>query len=156
MKIGFTGTQSGMTEHQKIEFLDILTQINKDFSAITEFHHGDCIGADYEAHQIFRIFYNEKIHIHPSNNSSKRAYSSKNEIYYQRNSKYPVPDIHKAKPYLERNKVIVNETDMLIACPKSKQEELRSGTWATIRYAKKQKKPIIIIFPDGTTQKILE
>jgi hypothetical protein len=39
---------------------------------------------------------------------------------------------------------------MLIAFPTSKKEILRSGTWACIRYAKKQKKDIFIIYTDGT------
>lgn len=37
------------------------------------------------------------------------------------------------------------------AAPKDFKEELRSGTWATIRYAVKQQKRVIIIFPDGST-----
>jgi hypothetical protein len=33
----------------------------------------------------------------------------------------------------------------LIATPESLTEELRSGTWATIRYARKIKKPCLIL-----------
>ena len=29
-------------------------------------------------------------------------------------------------------------------------EQLRSGTWATVRHARKLKRPIVIINPDGT------
>ena len=54
------------------------------------------------------------------------------------------------KEYLVRNHNIVDSTDMLIGCPKEMQEQLRSGTLATIRYAKKKNKKIIIIFPNGT------
>ena len=41
---------------------------------------------------------------------------------------------------------------MLIACPASADEELRSGTWATIRYARRKLKRIYLILPDGTVQ----
>jgi len=54
------------------------------------------------------------------------------------------------KPYLERNHNIVDESELLIACPKSKEEELRSGTWATVRYARKKGVRIILIYPDGS------
>jgi hypothetical protein len=38
---------------------------------------------------------------------------------------------------------------MLAACPKG-PEERRSGTWATVRYARKTGKPVVIFWPDGT------
>jgi|TARA_R100000049_G_C1956778_1_gene114080 hypothetical protein len=151
MKIGFTGAQKGMTSLQKMRFNEILLPFKLNaFRPLTEFHHGDCIGADEEAHnQVRACFPKTTIHIHPPKNSKKRAYSSRNEIYYYRDRQFSIPNIHLPKSYLERNKDIVNKTDLLIACPKSNKEELRSGTWATVRCAKKQKKQIIIIFPNG-------
>ena len=49
MKIGFTGSRTGMSDKQK-EGLVIKLQ---EFS-FSEFHHGDCKGADEEAHAIVR------------------------------------------------------------------------------------------------------
>ena len=57
--------------------------------------------------------------------------------------------VHTPKDYLERNHDIVDETDMLIATPGEEQEVQRSGTWATIRYARKQKRTILTIYPSG-------
>jgi hypothetical protein len=37
----------------------------------------------------------------------------------------------------------------VIAAPMSSAEILRSGTWATIRYARKAGKPVLIIWPNG-------
>lgn len=51
-----------------------------------------------------------------------------------------------AKPYLERNNDIVKNSDVLVACPASKTEVLRSGTWATIRKARKAKIEVFIFF----------
>jgi hypothetical protein len=46
---------------------------------------------------------------------------------------------------------IVVESELLIATPKEVKEQLRSGTWATVRRARKVGIPIILITPDGGT-----
>lgn len=132
IKAGFTGTQQGMTDIQQ----RVLSAILKRLGA-GEFHHGDCVGADAEAHAVvykLGLF----IVIHPPKDSKKRAfcYSLKTTILCP-------------KDYLDRNHDIVDETDFLIATPKTKDEELRSGTWATVRYARKIGKRVHIIYPDG-------
>jgi hypothetical protein len=132
MIIGFTGTRVGMTEKQKEKVKYFL-----DFYKATELHHGDCIGADSDAHSIARNL-NVPITIHPPLNLKKRMF---NNGYAKLLEKFD---------YTTRNENIVEASDVLLACPKSSQEELRSGTWATVRYAKKQQKEIVVIYPDGT------
>ena len=129
--IGFTGTQQGMTDIQKLRLRTILQA-----SQGTEFHHGDCMGADAEAHDIALELGLIPV-IHPPKNPSKRAFK-------------PATTILPPKEYLDRNHNIVDGTQLLVACPKETEEQLRSGTWATIRYAKKTNKNRYIIFPDGT------
>jgi hypothetical protein len=120
MKIGFTGTQLGMSQHQKEQFVLKLYELG-----ITEFHHGDCIGADAEAHDIVREFFPEvKIVGHLPLSNGKRAFRQCDE--------YRDP-----LPYLARDHKIVDAVECLIGTPKSDNEILRSGTWATIRYARK-------------------
>jgi predicted Rossmann fold nucleotide-binding protein DprA/Smf involved in DNA uptake len=48
---------------------------------------------------------------------------------------------------LVRNKVIVNISDVILATPFEDKEVMRSGTWSTIRYARKVGKTPIIILP---------
>lgn len=51
----------------------------------------------------------------------------------------------KQKPYLERNTDIVTNSDIIIGCPLDPTKEvIRSGTWSTIRKAKKMNKKIFI------------
>ncbi len=127
MKIGFTGTQTGLSPDQRgTLYVYAATCSIKD-----EFHHGDCIGADAEAHDIFGLM-DVPIVIHPPVNEAKRA--------FRKGTVLP------AKDYLARNHDIVDACDVLIACPSGK-EKLRSGTWATIRYARKIGKPVRIIEP---------
>jgi hypothetical protein len=45
-------------------------------------------------------------------------------------------DVRAPKPYLDRNKEIVRETALLVAAPAEAVEQLRSGTWSTVRYAR--------------------
>lgn len=43
------------------------------------------------------------------------------------------------QPYLQRNHAIVDASEILFALPLEAERELqRSGTWATIRYARKR------------------
>lgn len=129
-KIGFTGTQNSMTIYQKSS-LKYLFKIKG-----AEFHHGDCIGSDAEAHDIAEECSLEPV-IHPPEDDKKRAFKKAKQIRV-------------ARPYLVRNKNIVNECDEIFATPKEFNEQLRSGTWSTIRYAKKIKKRLIIIYPNGS------
>lgn len=123
-KIGFTGTQKGMTSHQKSNVREMLIRLTTGFN-ITEAHHGDCIGADAEFHGILReVAPQIPITIHPPENESKRAFCTGTTVL-------------EAKPYLERNHLIVNSIDILIAAPGEMEEQIRSGTWATVRYARK-------------------
>ncbi len=129
MKVGFTGTQIGMSLRQKAALREFLLDLEID-----EFHHGDCIGADEEAHRLLldlRPSSLPTIVIHPPINPAKRAYC--------RRFSSPGIKIVELNPqdYIERNHSIVDAVHGLIVAPKSDAEELRSGTWATYRYAKK-------------------
>lgn len=126
MKVGFTGTQQGVDANRLLRFKYFLSE-----NAATEFHHGDCIGADEQAHTIAREL-GISIFIHPPFNQTKRAFC-------QGGTELPM------KEYLARNRDIVDSTDMLIALPKTTIEQIRSGTWATIRYARNVNKRIIIL-----------
>jgi len=139
MKIGFTGTQLGMTDRQKSLIKEFISRNKK---RIHEAHHGDCVGADKDFHKIMRRE-NIPIVIHPPTNSSKRAFCQ--------------GVVKDPKPYLDRNQDIINESALLIAAPKdfTKPESLRGeGTWYTITHAEKKGKKVLIVFPDGSVQKL--
>ena len=128
IKYGFTGTRSGLNDTQKHKLIELFENDLKSNSV--ELHHGDCVGADKDVHEICEK-YSINIIIHPPTDNKLRSFCYSDNIY-------------KELPYLQRNKKIVDETDILIACPFSEQEQLRSGVWSTIRYAKKKNKTVII------------
>lgn len=130
MRIGFTGTRDGMTEHQKRTVDDLLAFHQPDWV-----HHGSCVGADYDFHQIARRL-SIKIKGHLPINTSLMA-------------KLDFDDENEPKSYLKRNADIVNETDWLIACPKESSKQFKGGTWWTFHYANTRGLPITVIWPDG-------
>ena len=74
--IGFTGNQLGMTLEQKLRFsLGMLPYIlDRTKADAFIFHHGVCIGSDYDAHQL--AYETDKcscIVLHPPTNTSKMA-----------------------------------------------------------------------------------
>ena len=134
MIVGFTGSRQGMTDKQKDRFISLISLIEP-----SDFHHGDCIGADSDAHDMVvnkGIF----IMIHPPIIDSLRAFKMGKKGLFA---------VLNPKDYIDRNKDIVDSSDILIAIPSTLDEKLRSGTWSTIRYARKQKKQVIVILPNG-------
>ena len=129
MRLGITGTRDGMTLSQEDMFLDVLEL----FDDVKEFHHGDCIGVDAEAATLVTQYFPNCTTIsHPPIKDKFRAFHK---------SKY----VRNPKDYLDRNKDIVECCDVLIAIPAESTEQLRSGTWSTVRYARKLGKPVMII-----------
>lgn len=137
MKLGITGTQHGMSRPQLSRMIELLMMVKAE-SEIEEVHHGDCIGVDSEFIAMIRVGFPETyIVCHPPIIFTKRAMVASHITL-------------DPKPYLERNKDIVDAVDLMFAAPRTMKEELRSGTWATIRYARKQNRHTIIVWPDGT------
>lgn len=143
MKIGFTGSSRRVTAEQRRELPQVLALLAREGNYYTDFHHGDCIEADEAAHVVaYQLGF--KIIIHPPEDARKRAWCK---------SKYghPAAEHMPPAPYIERNHDIVDATEVLVAMPDS-AERLRSGTWATVRYAQKKGRRIITIWPDGEVE----
>ena len=129
--IGFSGSRNGMTDNQK-SFLKDIMYLLQDSNGV--FVHGDCIGADAEAHEI-AIALGYRIFIFPSDIRGMRAYCKGAELVFP-------PD-----PPLKRNNFIAGYCNLLIAAPSTKNEVVRSGTWATVRYARKLGTKVFVIEP---------
>jgi hypothetical protein len=144
MKIGFTGTRKGMSDRQK----EALKQLLYHISLVEDEHifiHGGCHGADQEADNIVLEFrYSEapfRIIVHPGDDSQYKK-------WIKRDNEEENREVLNPKPYLVRNKEIVNSSEILLVAPLSIVERLTgSGTWMTRRYALKVEKPVIILDP---------
>lgn len=133
MNLGMTGSRNGISDAALCAFKEFLSCHKSKFAMA---HHGDCLGADKQFHDIIRSL-DIMVTVHPPDNPKMRAYS-KGDI------------VQVPYPYLKRNHNIVNACSVLVAFPGGRAETLRSGTWSTIRYARKEGKTIHIFYPDGT------
>lgn len=134
-KIGFTGTRRGLTLHQintLITYLKYLALINNNG---IELHHGCCIGADETAALIARVI-GARVVGHPPVN---HRFISERLI---------ADELRDACDYIGRNHNIVDEVDEMIAGPDTMEEQLRSGTWSTVRYTRQVAKPLTILDPN--------
>lgn len=141
---GFTGTRKGLTKRQLGALKTLLLDLECD-----EFHHGDCLGADAEFHALVD---NEgcRVVIHPPFVNAHRA----NCV-----TKCADGIVMPPRDYLDRDYEIA-KSPILIACPAEETGEVvRSGTWATVRYARQLRvrdksvpKTIYIIRPSGRVE----
>jgi len=137
MSVGFTGRSSDPTEEQLVWLRDELASLYQ--KGYREFHHGDCIGADYESHRIAHGL-RYRIVVHPPSDHKKRAWCRGDEMR--------VP-----KTYRERNYAIVDESRILLALPARPEFNAegnysdRSGEWMTVRYARRVGVPVRLRLP---------
>jgi len=134
--VGLTGTRNGLSRVQGVVLSNWLERGGKN----TVLHHGDCVGADEMAH-IYARRAGAYIVIHPPTNDRLRAWCQADEY-------------RKPFTYLTRNRHLVEECQVLWAFPKEPVEVVRSGTCATVRYARKVGRAVRIVYPDGTLDTI--
>jgi hypothetical protein len=155
MKLGFTGTQRGMTA---LQFMALEAWLGQRAHMFVEAHHGDCIGADAEFDAMLEELGVRTV-VHPPGDDSKRAWCFR--LWSMRTKFDPLLGNAPPKrrevielpplPYLARDTEIVKATRALIATPGDMREVMRSGTWATVRRARKARRVIRIFWPDGST-----
>jgi hypothetical protein len=124
----FTSTRKGLTAAQLSKLSGLLI-----IHRVAVFVHGDCVGGDDQGHELAHEL-GLATHARPSTHQL-RAHKAADTVY--------LPE-----PPLARNRKIVDDGQLLIACPDG-PERPRSGTWATIRYAIRLGRPTYIIYPDG-------
>lgn len=144
MIIGFTGTRRGMSPPQAQAVANILRWFKEHYEYL-EVRHGDCKGSDEQVHNICSLIYPHKIVVHPPIIETMRAHCSD----YGGLTKPTVVEILPPRDFLPRNHDIVDASYVLLATPEQGREVTRSGTWATVRYARKKHKRVSVYLPDG-------
>jgi len=134
MIVGTTGTLLGPRPAQYDAFKRFVRRL-----PIKRFVHGGARGWDTLAHHAVRSHFPDiPIEIRPGRDPGTTVTMPLGRC-----------DIYPALAKLERNMVIVGRIHGLIAVPKQDIEERRSGTWATVRYARKLGCPVYVVLSDG-------
>lgn len=122
MKIGFTGTRIGMTDWQRRAFLRLLEHYSRQDIHLDgiEILHGCCVGSDAQVHEL-ALKVGCPVHGYPADHPLR-------DLTLDGFATLAEP----AAP-LDRNRVIVERSDLMIAAPAS--GNIRGGTWRTIRLA---------------------
>jgi len=130
MVVGFTGTHKGMSFAQRDVLVDLLRQHQP-----VAFHHGDCVGADEQAAYLAYTL-GIPVVAHPPADPKQRANTSWGTV---------LPPAS----YGDRNQAIVDACDLLIAAPAGPERLRGSGTWWTVRMARRAEKSIQVVWIDG-------
>jgi hypothetical protein len=127
-----------MTPRQ-LAALDAVLECLGEFGRVT-LHHGDCVGADEEAHRLARRR-GARVEVHPGRGMT---------------SSYLVPDlrarcegdvVHPVLTHFHRNRRIVDLSDVVVAAPREAVRQHRGGTWYTISYAEQRGKTLAVLSP---------
>lgn len=135
--VGFTGTRFGMSEKQFFTVLGLMATEGGLFHGAVTGHHGDCVGADSQFHDICRRL-EIRVIGHPPVDQEHRAFCRFDE-------ERPL------LTHMKRNRAIVAESQIMIATPYDPAEpgELVGGTWKTVGMTRKALKPLILVMPNG-------
>jgi len=134
--VSVTGTRVGATEAQLAALHKVLSE---QFAPGAIFRHGDCVGVDSQAAQMaYTIGY--RVIAHPGPDDS----------HFRANA--PSHEVLPCQAFFARNRAMVDAADVLVVVPVSDCWQSRGGTWYTHDYAVKKKRPVIVIWPDGTAQ----
>lgn len=140
----FTGTRAGMSLGQRKEIRQMMTgSALMEMRRLSRILHGGCIGADVEFHAILAAMHLlSRVEVYPSNMPDMVAALADDDL---------IAEVHPPMDPIERNKLMVMRAHSLLAAPREFREVVRgSGTWATVRAARRKGIPVLIVYPDGT------
>jgi len=141
MTWGETGTRGGATRRQ-------IASVGWLWSRyyIKELHDGDCVGVDAQLYHLAKSF-GVKTVLHPPTNPANRAFSGLLDCVIVDPETTWMPE----RAYFVRDRHIVDASELMVACPKQYMElgKMPGGTWYTINYTRRVKKPLAIVWPNG-------
>lgn len=139
--VGFTGTRHGMSPTQVKAVTMIVEHIKRAVELTV--HHGDCVGADEDFHEIARSF-GARVESHPGRNSLSRPVAKTgNDL----RAFCEADVVHDVVGHFQRNRRIVDVSAAVIATPFEATHQDHGGTWYTVDYAVGLRKPLALVLP---------
>lgn len=140
MRVGFSGSRQGMTNNQVLHVHMLLGDLRS--AGATQVTHGMCQGSDKQFHDMAKALGYFII--------GCPGVTAAWEPYLRADVECDL--VRAEKPFLVRNRDIVTESDVMIVTPREKTEQHKgSGTWASIRYTRTANKPLVVLWPDGSS-----
>jgi hypothetical protein len=137
--LGFTGTRKGLSTAQRDALRLLLAT-----EGPREFHHGACRGADEEAVELADDALGDAVVIVAHPQSFWPRLVSKIALNLSVSHRLRLPP-------RERNARIVAAVGKLVACPWAPEDaDWKSGTWATVRIARRAGVPVVVVNRDGS------
>lgn len=145
MRLSFTGSRLGLTDAAFDALYRRLAEYRRYHKEVRG-SHGGCIGGDRLFHEFLRELWGEAafLTIHPASNvpPSLQDLSDADDLLAPAHSR-------------DRNEAIVLAArhGVLVACPWAPEgaaESRRSGTWQTIRMARRLLGGCVLVLPDGS------
>lgn len=139
-----TGTRHGTTPEQDRSFVELIRKWRPKM-----FRHGACKGADEQAVEtVFAVCPECQIVAHPGRSARGGDNEWLSNLALAASSK-----VMPTKTHFERNRDMVWEMtdpdDVLVAFPGVRPLPASGGTAYTVEYARKKKKRVVFIWPDG-------
>ena len=137
-RVGFTGTSRGMSRAQLGALEAALRRLSGE--GYDELHHGLCIGADEQCAAMAKLL-GFRVVAHPGYNKRKPG----DTLF--RSDWAGSDETRDPKPFVARDRDIVDETERMVAAPLTGAEQARSGTWTTVRYARGLGRKVEVLAP---------
>lgn len=144
MSLGFTGTRRGCTEAQAARLAAWLTgfEPSGDSGELPTFRHGGCVGADRQFHSLVRDLWGigARLVVHPMLAAAEVC------------DWYDADELLEPRDNRTRNAALVRASTLMLACPGGAEDapdQLRSGTWQTVRLARAAGVPVVVFWPHG-------
>ena len=129
MKIGVTGTREGANEAQLLTVIKFMESLGPNH----ELHHGDCKGVDVQVAAAARAR-GWRIVCHPPKSTETQGHFGGDEV-------------REPLGYLQRDRNIVDATELLLVVPLQNKWQPKGGTWYTHDYAVKKGKTVELFYP---------
>lgn len=144
LHLGFSGTRYGMTLLQRRAVYRVFRWYRDNRNAITV-HHGSCVGADAEAHDIARML-GLAVALHPGV-SADGSSPLRAECAMLEGERVWMP-----RDFRTRNAAIAACTGVLVAAAGDDTED--RGTAHAISCAVKLERPVVVASADGCLQRV--
>ena len=144
LHIGFSGTRYGMTLLQRRAVYRVFRWYRDNRNAITV-HHGSCVGADAEAHDIARML-GMAVALHPGVSEDCSGYL-RAECTMREGER-----VWRPASYAVRSQTIAACTGVLVAAPHESRPS--RGTNHAISCAVRLGRPAVVVSADGHMQRV--